>query len=198
MKEKNSMLVHFQKLCKTLSWNFPNFAWYRRTTWFRWALEARISQKVSCYLESENMDALISLCCSALQRGISASAELFIARIRVSEPPKYNFIVDLRLLHCCIVLQHERPVESRISLRGFSAKAEMKENCVSNSTKAWNLSKRTHTCARTHTNKHTHCDTHAHTHAHLAARGQPIRAAPLYPAVHQRIPYQVFYMVMPG
>ena len=67
MKENNSMLVHFQKLCKTLSWNSPNFALCRRTTWFWWALQASISQKVSCFLESENMDALISMCCSALQ-----------------------------------------------------------------------------------------------------------------------------------
>ena len=40
-------------------------------SWFRWARQARISQKISCYgqgyLESENMYSLINMCCFALQ-----------------------------------------------------------------------------------------------------------------------------------
>ena len=66
IKENNSILVHFQTLCKPLNWNSLIISLYWRITWFRWALEARIGQKISCYLESENIDALITICCSAL------------------------------------------------------------------------------------------------------------------------------------
>ena len=50
MKENNSMLVHFQKQCKIHDWNSLDFSMCKRITWFRWAIEARISQRVSCYL----------------------------------------------------------------------------------------------------------------------------------------------------
>ena len=96
MTENNSksMLVHFPKLCKTLDWNYLNFSLYWRITLFSLhsldgllkEVEARTSQKISCYLESENMDALISMCCSALQHWYFTLAELFPARIRVSRP----------------------------------------------------------------------------------------------------------------
>ena len=100
------MLVHFQKLCRTLNWNSLNFSLCRLTTWFRWTLEARISQKISCYLESENMHALISMCYSALQHWYFCIGRTFprsdscfrTLRIRVSGPPEKSISND-SLLH---------------------------------------------------------------------------------------------------
>ena len=80
MKEKTSMLAHFQKLCKTLNRNSLKFSLYRQITWFGWALEARITQNISCYHESENTDALISMCCSALQHLIFRHRQNFSPR----------------------------------------------------------------------------------------------------------------------
>ena len=67
MKEINSMLVQFQKLCKNLNQNFLKYILDWRITWSTYNLATRISQKASCYLESENANALISFRCSALQ-----------------------------------------------------------------------------------------------------------------------------------
>ena len=91
MKENNSMLAHFQKPCKTLDWNSLNLSLCKRITWFRSAFEARISQKISCYLESENMDALFSMCYSALQHWYFGICRIFPAQIRVSGQPKYTW-----------------------------------------------------------------------------------------------------------
>ena len=60
------MLV--QKLCKTLKLKIPRF--FSALTNYVDRIGTCIkNQQVSCYLESENMDALISVCTSALQRG---------------------------------------------------------------------------------------------------------------------------------
>ena len=48
------MLVHFQKLCKTLHWNYGSTTWIFLCTDKENGLDglgARISQKISCYLE---------------------------------------------------------------------------------------------------------------------------------------------------
>ena len=91
MTENHSMLVHFQRLCRTLNWNSLKFSLY----WKIHSLDGLLKQgSARKYFATWNQKIwmhwflCVLLPCIA---DFSASAELFPSQIRVSWPPEYTW-----------------------------------------------------------------------------------------------------------